>query len=92
MARHLARQIPNADPSESERLIVLPGGGEFQVKSADNPDSLRGAGLDGVVVDEAAYVKEEAWTEALRPALSDRRGWAMFISSPNGYNWFHTLF
>jgi predicted phage terminase large subunit-like protein len=92
VARHLARQIPQAEAHESERLIEFPGHGEFQVKSADNPDSLRGAGLDGVVLDEAAYVKEEAWTEALRPALADRRGWALFISSPNGYNWFHTLF
>jgi predicted phage terminase large subunit-like protein len=92
VARHLARQIPNAEAHESERLIEFPGRGEFQVKSADNPGSLRGAGLDGVVVDEAAYVKEEAWTEALRPALSDRRGWALFISTPNGYNWFHALF
>ena len=92
VARHLAAQIPAADRSESERLISFPGGGEFQVKSADDPDSLRGSGLDGVVVDEAAYVKEEAWQESLRPALSDRRGWALFISTPNGFNWFHTLF
>jgi predicted phage terminase large subunit-like protein len=92
VARHLAFQIPRAERSESERLISFPGGGEFQVKSADDPDSLRGSGLDFVVVDEAAYVKEEAWTESLRPALADRRGGALFISTPNGYNWFHGLF
>lgn len=75
------------DKSEVERRIVLPGGGTISVRSTDNPDSLRGAGLDGIVVDEAAYVKEEAWTEALRSALADREGWAIFISTPKGHNW-----
>jgi len=41
------------------------------------------------VIDEAAYVDEAAWTEALRPALTDRRGSALLISTPNGLNWFH---
>jgi predicted phage terminase large subunit-like protein len=62
------------------------------VKSADNPDSLRGAGLDGLVIDEAAFVPQKVWTDVLRPTLSDRRGWAMFISTPNGMNWFYDLF
>lgn len=58
------------------------------VKSSDNPDALRGEALNGVVLDEAAYTKESAWTEAIRPALSDREGWALFISTPAGRNWF----
>lgn len=78
--------------SESERLIVLPGGGSIAVKSSDNPDSLRGAGLDGVVLDEAAMTKETAWRQALRPALTDKQGWATFIGTPKGFNWFHDLF
>jgi predicted phage terminase large subunit-like protein len=90
--KSLARQIPGAAILESERLVTLPTGGEVQAKSADNPDGLRGAGLDFVVIDEAAYVKEDAWTEALRPALSDRQGGALFISTPNGLNWFWKLF
>jgi hypothetical protein len=69
-------------------LAALPGGGTVQVRSADNPDALRGEGLDFVVVDECAYVAEAAWQEALRPALSDRLGRAMFISTPAGRNWF----
>lgn len=82
---------------EDERYIALPGGGSVTVKSADNPDSLRGIGLDGVVVDEAAYCSEEMWTQALRPALSDKQGWALFISTPSfeekrGDSWFRRLY
>ena len=78
----------NAEVRKVDRQIVLPGGGEVTVRSADNPDSLRGEGLDLVVMDECAFIPEEAWTEAIRPALSDRLGKAIFISTPKGRNWF----
>lgn len=58
------------------------------IRSADNPDSLRGEGLNLLVMDECAFIQEAAWTEALRPALSDRLGRAVFISTPKGRNWF----
>ncbi len=77
---------------EGDRAIIYPGGGVVQVRSADNPDSLRGEGLDFVVLDECAFMRPEAWTEALRPALSDRQGGALFISTPRGLNWFHSLY
>lgn len=77
---------------ESEHYIELPNGGSITVKTAENPDLLRGVGLDFVVIDEAAFVAEEAWTAALRPALSDRRGKALLISTPRGRNWFWRLF
>jgi len=69
-------------------MVILPGGGFVAVRSADNPDSLRGEGLDYVVMDECAFMQKEAWTEAIRPALSDRLGKALFISTPKGRNWF----
>lgn len=79
--------------NENEHRIELPGGGSIEIRSADDPDSLRGPSLDGVVIDEAALIDETAWTEALRPALSDYQGWAMFFSTPKGKgNWFYTLF
>ena len=81
-----------AEIRKVERTINLPGGGSVQVRSADDPNSLRGEGLDFVVLDENAFMKEESWTEALRPALSDRRGKALFISTPKGRNWFWRLF
>lgn len=91
LIQRLAQQIPGAEIRQSERLVILPTGGEIQVKSADNPDALRGEGLDFLVMDECAFIREEAWTEALRPALSDRKGRAMFISTPKGRTWFWRL-
>jgi hypothetical protein len=76
-----------AEVRKVDRQVILPNGGEVAVRSADNPDSLRGEGLDFIVMDECAYIAEEAWMEALRPALSDRQGKAMFISTPKGRNW-----
>jgi phage FluMu gp28-like protein len=84
----IANQIHGAIVRESERKAELPGGGWFQVRSADQPDSLRGEGLNRVVMDECAFIAEAAWSEAIRPALSDRKGDALFISTPKGHNWF----
>lgn len=93
LLKWLCVPIPGIDIKEVERMITFPGGGVVQVKSADNPDSLRGEGLDVLVMDEAADVKPEAWYEALRPTLAERRGIAMFIGTPRGMdNWFYDLF
>jgi len=92
MMRSLAAQVPGVDVQESLRMITLPSGGSVQIKSADNPDSLRGEGLDFVVLDECAFLKEETWTEVLRPALADRKGGALFISTPKGRNWFWHIY
>jgi len=91
MLKHLGQQVPGTDKSEVNKQIEFPGGGWVQVRSADKPDSLRGEGLDFIVMDECAFIKEDAWTEALRPALSDRQGRSYFISTPKGRNWFHKL-
>jgi len=70
---------------------TLINGSVISLKGANNPDSLRGIGLDYLVLDEAAYVEERVWTEVLRPTLSDRGGGALFISSPSGRNWFYDI-
>ena len=88
----LSAQIPGVEIRKGDRTITFPGGGEIAVRSADNPDSLRGEGLDLVVLDECAFIAEAAWNEALRPALSDRQGRAVFISTPKGRNWFWRLY
>lgn len=90
--RQIARKIPNAEVRLVDRMVTLPGGGFVAVRSADNPDSLRGEGLDFVVMDECAFMQREAWTEAIRPALSDRQGKALFISTPKGRNWFWEIY
>lgn len=78
-------------PSESELRVEWLNGSVTEFLSADNYDSLRGEGVDFLVVDEAAKVQRAAWDEALRPTLSDKGGRAIFISTPMGRNWFYEL-
>ncbi len=66
-------------------------GRRISLYGADNPDSIRGIYLDGVVVDEYGDVHPSLFTEVLRPALSDRLGWALFIGTPKGSNHFKEL-
>jgi hypothetical protein len=81
---------------ESERRIVihnLAGGiSEIRAKSADNPVSLLGEGLDWVIIDEAARLKPTIWEGHLTQRLIDRKGWALLISTPRGKGYFHDLF
>jgi len=79
-------------PNETDLRIELISGGTIYVKGADNYDSLRGDGLDFLVLDEYASISKEAWTEVLRPALADRQGKALFIGTPQGFNHFHELY
>lgn len=79
--------------NESDLTILLRNGSRISLRGADNPDSLRGVGLDAVFLDEFAMIEEKAWTEVLRPTLSDRNGQAMFISTPMGTsNWAYDLY
>lgn len=65
--------------------------GELDFKSGDRSQLLRGEGLDFVVIDEAAFVDPDVWN-VLRPSLTDRKGRALIISTPNGMNWFYFLY
>lgn len=78
--------------NESELTITLKNDSIISLKGADAYDSLRGAGLDGLIIDEAAVVDAEAWFEVLRPMLSDKQGKALFITTPAGMNWFYELY
>lgn len=84
--------IPGAKPNESELRVDLPNGARAQLYGADNPDSLRGIYLDGVILDEPAQMSPRMWSEVIRPALSDRKGWAIFIGTPAGHNSFYDLY
>lgn len=77
--------------NEQELLIELKNGSIIALKGSENADSLRGVSLSALVVDEASFCREEAWTMVLRPALSDQCGPAWFITTPNGLNWFYDL-
>lgn len=72
--------------------ITLTNGIKIHIRSGENPDALRGMKLAFAVVDEAAFIKEEVWTKIIRPALSDLKGEAIFISTPDGRNWFYDMY
>lgn len=80
------------EKDEVERRIQLPSGGSVSVRSAHDPETLVAVGLDGIVFDECAKANALAWHQSLRPTLSDTQGWAVFISTPKGHNWFYDLF
>ncbi len=60
--------------------------------SADNPDNIRGFGFQGLVIDEAASIPVDVWHYVLRPTIAQTLGWAVFVSTPKGRNWFYDLF
>ena len=79
--------------NESELTITLKNGSRICLKGADNPDSLRGVGLNFIVMDEFADIQPEAFYEVLRPTLADKNGAALFIGTPRGTgNWSYDLF
>jgi hypothetical protein len=81
--------------NHSDLKVILRNGSEISLRGADNENSLRGVGLDFLVMDEFADIKEHAYTEVLRPTLSDkgRMGAALFCGTPRGYgNWSYNLF
>ena len=75
--------------NESDLIIMLKNGSFISLCGAENYDSLRGPGIDFVALDEFAFMSMEAWNKVLRASLSDRKGHAMFISSPAGLNHFY---
>lgn len=72
--------------------ITLVNGRKILVRGADNPDSLRGVSLTYVVLDECAFIKQDIWEKVIRASLSDKKGRALFISTPSGRNWFYDVF
>ena len=78
--------------NESELKVTLPNTAEICIKGSDNEDSLRGAGLDRVVLDEYAYFKPHVWQEIVLPMLATSQGGAMFIGTPDGYNVLYDLY
>jgi hypothetical protein len=80
--------------NESNLEITLVNGSMIMMRSADNKDSIRGIGLDYVVIDEAADIPglQETWQAVIRPTLSDREGDAMIIGTPKGKGFLFDLF
>lgn len=79
------------DKNESELWVEVCGKARIRIHGADNPDRLRGAYLDGVVLDEYADMRPSVWGEVIRPMLADRQGWGTFIGTPKGRNEFFDI-
>jgi phage terminase large subunit len=86
-----SRPIPGVTFNESELRADYPNGGQVRIYGGDTPDSLRGLYLDGVVPDEYGLHQSDLFSTVLRPALSDREGWALFLGTPNGKNQFYEI-
>jgi len=83
----------NPKISESGLFVELPhNGARITLYGADNPDSFRGLYFDGFALDEFGNMRNSIWTEVLLPTLIDRRGWAVFMGTPNGPNHFRDMF
>jgi phage terminase large subunit len=85
------RNIPNYEKWEQEGRVLLPNGSIIRLFGADDPDRLRGIGLDYVVIDEVSQMNPRTWTEIILPALSDKGGHAMFIGTPKGHNFLYDI-
>jgi hypothetical protein len=72
--------------------VDLYNGARIRLYGGDNADRLRGIYLDGVIFDEYADMSPRVWLDVVRPALSDRRGWAVFIGTPTDRNSFYDIF
>ncbi len=78
--------------NQADMRMDFENGGSISIRSTHQPDNLRGAGLDFVVLDEAAFMLPNVWSEVIRPMLLERRGGALFISTPYGRNWFWEIY
>jgi len=81
----------NFNLRQGDMYIEMPWKSRVEVRSAAKPETLVGEGLDWVIMSEAAKQHEETWQKYIRPALSDKRGTADFVTTPEGKNWLYRL-
>lgn len=92
-ACQIARQLPGVQIMDGTKVLKFPGGGLIEFKTADDQDKLRGSGLDLVVFDECSAIhKPGIWEEVMHASLAERKGRALFLSTPRGRNWFFDLY
>lgn len=77
---------------QGNMVIEMPWNTIVECKSAKQPDKLVGEGLDGVIMSEAAKHSKETWERYIEPSLTDKRGWADFPSTPEGFNWYYGMY
>lgn len=90
--KRYSRPVEGIKINEAELRIDYPNGSRISLYGADNPDSLRGLYFDGIVADEYGDWRPSVWAYVIRPALADRRGWAVIIGTPKGRNQFYDIY
>jgi hypothetical protein len=88
----MLKDFPGIYFSKKDLIWIFESGGRIELRSANEPDGLRGDTLDFVVLDEAAYIPREAWEAAISPMIGVRKGAALFFSTFWGRNWFWELY
>lgn len=91
MIRQYSNMIPGIQYNIAELTVIYPNGSKLTLYGADNPDSLRGIALWGVVFDEYSQQPSNIFTEVIAPALADHQGYAIWIGTPKGKNEFYRL-
>ena len=91
--KEYTRDIRLKEPNEADLEVTVinpknPDGAKIRLFGADNADAMRGLGFDGVIMDEFGDFKPSVWGLVVRPALSDKQGWAVFMGTPKGKNQF----
>lgn len=95
--KEMFKDYPGIEKNEAKLRLTIPRhdkGDKITIwlLGAENPDSIRGIYLDGVVLDEYAQCDPSIWGQVVRPSLSDRKGWAIFIGTPKGTNNFYQMY
>lgn len=78
--------------NHSKNQLTLKNGTEIYFKSAENYQTIRGYSFNYVIIDECAYIDENAWTQSIRPTMASQGKKALFLSTPKSKNWFYNLF
>ena len=92
LLKEFARQIEGVSFNESELRADFANGSRITLFGADNPDALRGLALWGVIFDEYSQQPSNIFTEVIRPALADNKGYGIWIGTPKGKNDFYRLY
>lgn len=94
--RQLLMEIPSfavaSTRQQPDLQVELKNGAFINILGAENADKIRGAGVVGMVIDEAAFISSKVWELVLEPELYSTKGWALFISTPRGHNWFEDIY
>lgn len=97
MLKYHTKDIPGVEYNEAKLRCTIPRPDKgdkitIYLLGAENPDSIRGMYFDGVILDEFAEMDPRIWGQVVRPALADRKGWAIFIGTPKGQNHFYDVY